>query len=284
MEIAKINLHQDSFAQSLHRSFQECGFAVICKHGIDSELIKNVYKEWVDFFGLSEEQKHMYKFQREFVNVQDGYFPASISETAKGYKFKDLKEFFHYSPGGDKLPVEVKYTAELYECLMSVAKKLTAALDSILHKENCLPKNLSLNKIIDDKFGTIMRIIHYPKVPANAERGAMRAAAHKDINLITLLVAATEPGLAVQDKKEDWHLIDCNTNDIIVNCGDMLQELTNGFYKSTAHKVINPDNEGENVARYSMPLFVHPEPKTVLSTKYTAKSFLRERLAENGLI
>jgi isopenicillin N synthase-like dioxygenase len=113
------------------------------------------------------------------------------------------------------------------------------------------------------------------------EPGAVRAAAHEDINLITLLPAATQPGLEVQDLKGNWHKIECDPGTIVVNVGDMLQEASGGVFKSTTHRVVNP--EGENVARYSIPLFVHPRSECVLSKKYTAGQYLDERLKEIGL-
>ena len=106
---------------------------------------------------------------------------------------------------------------------------------------------------------------------------------HKVINLITLLVAGTRPGLEAQDKKGNWHKISTDPGTIIVNVGDMLKEASGGYYPSTTHRVVNPSNNVNNDSRYSMPLFLHPRDDVQLSKNYTAGSYLKERLLEIGL-
>jgi isopenicillin N synthase-like dioxygenase len=116
------------------------------------------------------------------------------------------------------------------------------------------------------------------------EQGAIRAAAHEDINLITLLPAATEPGLQVKDKAGNWHDVKTDPETLVVNISDMLQEATDGFYRSTTHRVINPEGSDYSKPRLSMPMFVHPRADVVLSPRYTAGSYLNERLRELGLL
>ena len=111
----------------------------------------------------------------------------------------------------------------------------------------------------------------------------LRAAAHEDINLITLLVAGTRPGLEAKDKNGNWHEITTDPGTIIVNIGDMLKEVSRGYYPSTTHRVVNPSSEINNDSRYSMPLFLHPRDEVRLSKNYTANTYLKERLLEIGL-
>ncbi|MFQ3307496.1 MAG: isopenicillin N synthase-like dioxygenase [Candidatus Midichloriaceae bacterium] len=278
--IKVINFQSQNLGTEIHDSFKETGFAVITNHGIDFRLINQVYEEWKFFFKQSVENKKKYIFSRKFEKVQDGYFPFSISEIAKDYDVKDLKEFYHYSPGGRDLPQGITRTGYLYSKLMELALILLSSLNEETPKK--LAK--SLNEIVDDQCGTIMRILHYPSILNEKGDGAMRAAPHKDINLITLLVAATQSGLCVKDVDGNWHKINCNEHDIIINCGDMMQELTDNYYKSTYHKVVNPIGSESKLSRYSIPFFVHPKLETILSDRHTAKSFLDERLKENGLL
>ena len=111
----------------------------------------------------------------------------------------------------------------------------------------------------------------------------MRAAPHEDINLITLLPAATAPGLEVMDVHNKWHSVTCDPGNIVVNVGDMLQMCTQYYYKSTTHRVVNPPADKEHASRYSMPLFLHPREEVHLSTEYTAIEYLNERLRQIGI-
>jgi isopenicillin N synthase-like dioxygenase len=150
---------------------------------------------------------------------------------------------------------------------------------------------MPLHKMVEHSEQNLLRILHYPPLGlgSDAQRitadGAVRAAAHEDINLITLLPAATYPGLQVKTKDGEWIWADMNVpkDAIIVNAGDMLQEASGGYFKSTTHRVVNPTGLGATVSRYSMPMFIHPRPDVRLSDKYTAGEYLDERLKELGL-
>ena len=124
--------------------------------------------------------------------------------------------------------------------------------------------------------------IHYPKLSGQEDKNAIRAAPHQDINLITLLVVGSEPGLQILTKQGEWINVPYKAENIVINTGDMLQECSKGYYPSTTHRVINPQ-ESKNVSRFSMPFFVHPRDEVVLSDRYTASSYLEERLKEIGL-
>jgi isopenicillin N synthase-like dioxygenase len=137
---------------------------------------------------------------------------------------------------------------------------------------------LDWRQCCDGSTNTILRTLYYPALDFEAERGAVRAAAHEDINFITLLVAASAPGLQVLDTKGQWHDVPHEENSIVVNIGDMLALASKGAYKSTRHRVVNPSDSKSD--RISMPLFVHPHPDTLLSDGFTAGEFLAQRIAE----
>ena len=128
-----------------------------------------------------------------------------------------------------------------------------------------------------------MGIINYPPLPENLPEGVERSAAHEDINLITLLPAATMPGLEVQDTKGNWHEVSCDPGSVVVNIADMLELCTQGYYKSTSHRVVNPRGEARKTSRYSMPLFLHPHEDVCLSKTKTAVEYLTERLKAIGI-
>ena len=134
-----------------------------------------------------------------------------------------------------------------------------------------------------DSKTNLLRILHYPPLNTKIAEGAIRAAEHEDINLITILVAGSQPGLQVKTNDNQWIDIECNSGWIVINSGDMLSECSKGYFPSTSHRVINPSGEDSNISRYTMPLFIHPRDEVILSKNYTAKSFLEERLKEIGL-
>jgi isopenicillin N synthase-like dioxygenase len=142
---------------------------------------------------------------------------------------------------------------------------------------------MPLPEMIKNSKNHLLRILHYPPLKGNEPIDAIRGAPHEDINLITLLVAGTEPGLQVKDTLGNWHNITCDVGSIAINTGDMLSEVSSGYFPSTTHQVINPNNKIKNQSRYSMPLFLHPRDDVQLSTRYTAREYLQNRIKEIGL-
>jgi isopenicillin N synthase-like dioxygenase len=141
-----------------------------------------------------------------------------------------------------------------------------------------------LSNMIKGSDQTLLRILHYPPLAGDEEPDAIRAAAHEDINLITLLPASNEPGLQVKSKDGTWLDVPSDFGNLIVNIGDMLQETSGHYFPSTTHRVVNPQGADTSKARISLPLFLHPRPDVVLSEKYTADTYLSERLRELGVV
>lgn len=277
MDVQKVDFKDlnapDKFTTSLHQT----GFSVLTNHPVDIDLIKSVYSDWKSFFNDSKKDEYIFDPLK-----QDGYFPFK-TENAKDSSLKDLKEFFHFYPWG-KYPKDLgNATLTLYNQLL----KLTSILLGWI--QNQTPKNVKslfstpLPEMINGGNRNLLRIIHYPPLNGNEEKGEIRGSPHEDINLITLLVAGTQPGLQVKDNKGIWHDISCNLGHLAINVGDMLQEASGGYYPSTTHQVVNPGNNIKNESRFSMPLFLHPRDDIILSKKYTAKAYLNERLKEIGL-
>ena len=139
----------------------------------------------------------------------------------------------------------------LFFQLNLLGMKVLSAIAVILNKDPSF-----FNSWVD-KGNSILRLIHYPPV-ADASN-LLRARAHADINLITLLVGAEESGLEVQNPAGDWIPITAKSKSIVCNIGDMMQLVTRSKLKSTSHRVI--DNKGgKSASRYSMPFFLHPSP------------------------
>ena len=286
------------FSNEIGTSFNQTGFAIIKNHGLTTETTKTLYKTMISFFDLDDEKKIKYYFPELY--GQRGYVIKG-QEHAKGSSKGDLKEFFHIgnpviSSPKNVWPVEV-------DNFEQVGSNAFLTLENIgLTILEALAIYLDLNQeYFSDKVKggeSIMRSIHYyPLKSDDISEGAVRAAAHGDINLITLLMGASADGLEILTKENKWIPIRSEPDQLVINVGDMLERLTNNKLMSTIHRVVNPSKEKLNTSRYSIPFFMHPKPEMDLSClencidknnpksfeDTTAGQFLEERLKEIGL-
>ena len=292
---------RQAFVDELGAAYREWGFAGIRGHGIPQELIDASYAVFKAFFALPEDVKTAYHVPGS--GGARGYTPFGI-ETAKGAKHSDLKEFWHIGreiaddsrnravmapnlwPGEIEAFRDTGYA--LYNALDDLGSQVLAAL--ALHIG--LPEDYFADKT--DEGNSILRPIHYPPITSD-DVPNVRAGAHEDINLITLLVGASAEGLEVRARSGEWVPFTANADTIVVNIGDMLQRLTNHVYPSTTHRVVNPSGEKARQPRYSTPFFLHPNPDFVIDvlpstitpdnpSRYpepiTAQGYLEERLRE----
>ncbi|MBC7387551.1 MAG: isopenicillin N synthase family oxygenase [Cryobacterium sp.] len=278
MKVLRVQYGHPEAPHQFAESLRTTGFAVIANHPIPHELISGVFQDWKAWF--AREEKHDYRYD---ATTQAGYFPFK-TENAKGSKVKDLKEFFHLFLETPLPSGLSEQTREMYTRMASLGVELLGWLQENTSAAVREKLSMPLTEMSLRSRETLLRPIHYPALSGGEEEGAIRAAAHEDINLITLLPAATAPGLEVKDLAGNWHAVECNPGDIVINAGDMLQEATGGHYISTTHRVMNPEGPASTEPRYSMPLFIHPRPEVRLSERHTAGSYLNERLREIGLL
>lgn len=289
------------FVQEIGKAFNNIGFVAIKNHGLSEELRGKLYEAVQKFFYQPDELKKKYEFPE--LAGQRGYVGKG-KETAKGHSRPDLKEFYHVGQPvveGDMyknvFPAEVPefeiYTSEVYKTFENTGKTLLRAIALYLE----LPEDYFEDKV---KGGdSILRALHYFPIenPDALPEGAVRAAAHGDINLITLLMGASAEGLEVLRLDGKWIPVTALPDQIIINVGDMLDRLTNHKLKSTIHQVVNPSREKMKNSRFSIPFFMHARPETDLTCldscidannprryeNMTAGEFLDERLRELGL-
>ncbi|MCW3172416.1 isopenicillin N synthase family dioxygenase [Shewanella subflava] len=279
MKLETIDYRAADSAQQFVTSLHETGFGVLSNHPIEQALVESIYQQWYAFFNSDEKQAYLFKPE-----TQDGFFPASISETAKGHSVKDIKEYFHVYPWG-RIPDSLRDNIlAYYQQANAFAAELLGWIEQYSPQEVAQNYSIQLSEMIKNSQKTLLRILHYPPMNGNEELGAIRAAAHEDINLITILPAANEPGLQVKNKSGEWMDVPSDFGNIIINIGDMLQEASGGYFPSTSHRVINPEGTDKTKSRISLPLFLHPNPEVVLSARHTADSYLMERLRELGVI
>lgn len=277
MQVPTVDCRADDAAQQFTASLKGTGFAILKNHPIDSGLVDQVYADWARFFANPNKREFLFD-----PDDQDGFFPY-LSENAKDAAQKDLKEFYHYYPWG-KCPDYLRdSTDRLYNQLRALASILLNWVEENSPKDVQKGYSTGLSDMITNSPGTLMRVINYPALEGTEAPGAIRAAAHGDINLLTCLVASTEPGLQVQDVHGNWHDVGCDPGNIAVNVGDMLEMCSGNYFPSTTHRVVNPVGGDQSKARMSIPLFLHPRPDVVLSDEHTAGSYLQQRLEAIGL-
>ncbi len=295
---------KQKFIDEIGKAFEEIGFVALGGHFLSDDLEASLYSEIKKFFDLPEDVKE--KYEIEGIGGQRGYTSFG-KEHAKGKKEGDLKEFWHFGQYVENNPaLEAEYPdnvkvkelpdfnavgKETYQMLEKTAKYVLRAL--ALH--------LNLDEFYFDDFikngNSILRPIHYPPITSEP-KNAVRAAAHGDINLITLLMGAHGKGLQVKNHDGEWVDAIAKPDELMINVGDMLSRLTNNKLLSTIHQVVNPPKELWGTSRYSVPFFMHPvsemplncldncvdEQHPKLYEDITAGEFLHERLIELGLI
>lgn len=279
MELVAVDYQADNAAELFTKSLRETGFGVLKNHPIDKSAVQSIYDNWQVFFDSDRKNEFLYN-----KDSQDGFFPSTVSEVAKGFTKKDIKEYYHYYPWG-MCPEELKQElADYYQKATSLAQELLGWVETYSPEEVAANYRQSLSSMIDGSEQTLLRVLHYPPLQGDEEPDAIRAAAHEDINLLTILPSANEPGLQVKTKDGGWMDVPCDFGTLIVNIGDMLQEASGHYYPSTSHRVVNPEGQDQSRSRISLPLFLHPKPEVVLSERYTADSYLKERLRELGVL
>lgn len=292
---------QLSFIENLFHGIKDYGFIILKDHDVESALLDQAYEMSKSLFNLPLDSKLQYA---KVSGGQRGYTPFG-QEHAKDSAVMDLKEFWHVGREVDEshafakfypknvwpneLPDFKKTFETIYKSLDSVGRVMLQALTLPLE----VPQHYF--DYMTENGNSILRLLHYPPIPEGVDPRCVRAAAHEDINLITILPAATTSGLQLKDRDGAWLDIESEAGTLIVDAGDMLARITNDVIPSTTHRVINPQ-DGKNVSRYSMPFFMHPHPEAILScipsckgagAKYpdiSSHDFLMQRLREIGLI
>jgi len=295
---------KQKFVDAIGKAYEDIGFVALKGHFLDENLVESLYNEVKHFFSLPLETKQQYEIPG--IGGQRGYVSFG-KESAKGKKEGDLKEFWHFGQYVEnnaaleaeypknvivkELPEFNKTGKEAYKMLEKTAKYVLRALALYLGLKETYFDNYILNG------NSILRPIHYPPI-IEEPKEAVRAAAHGDINLITLLMGAQGRGLQVQNHEGAWIDAIAEPDELMINVGDMLSRHTNNKLKSTIHRVVNPPRELWGTSRYSIPFFMHPISDMKLDVlevcidennpkafdDITAGEFLNERLIELGLI
>lgn len=295
---------KQKFINEIGKAYEDIGFVALKGHFLSDDLVDNLYAEIKSFFSLPVETKRSYEI--EGIGGQRGYVSFG-KESAKGKKEGDLKEFWHFGQYVEDNPtLEAEYPANVTVTELPNFNQVGKETYKMLEKTGvyvlrALALFLDLDEHYFDNFikngNSILRPIHYPPI-TEEPKNAVRAAAHGDINLITLLMGSHGKGLQVQNHAGEWIDAIAEPDELVINVGDMLSRHSNNRLKSTIHRVVNPPRESWGSSRYSIPFFMHPVSEMPLNcldnciTKdnpkrfddITAGEFLTERLIELGLI
>ncbi len=298
-------IRKQKFVNEIGKAYEDIGFVALKGHFLNDQLVDNLYTEVRNFFSLPLATKSKYEIPG--IGGQRGYVSFG-KEHAKGRSAGDLKEFWHF---GQFVSDNSKYASEYPKNVTvnelanfnSTGKEAYQMLEKTgVYVLRALAIHIGLDEFYFDAFikdgNSILRPIHYPPITDEPKDGAVRAAAHGDINLITLLMGAQGKGLQVQNHEGEWIDAIAQPDELMINVGDMLSRHTNNKLKSTIHQVVNPPREFWGTSRYSIPFFMHPVSDMPLNCleqcidasnlkqfeDITAGDYLNERLVELGLI
>lgn len=275
-QVPVISWNDDDCGEAFVASLREFGFSALVDHPLDMARVARIYSEWQAFFRDGTPGDYPMDPER-----QDGYFSPEVAEHAKGYEQRDFKEYYQYYPWGrcpDHLLADI---SGHYQQTLEVASQLLRWVGEYAPSEITVGLSEPFEAMIRDSQQSMLRVLHYPPLPEGSE--VTRAAPHEDINLLTILPASDGAGLEILRKNGEWLSVPNQANQILINIGDMLQEASGGYFPSTTHQVAVPTGDAVRRGRMSLPLFLHPRPDVVLSPRYTARSYLAERLEELGV-
>ncbi len=275
MDVTVVDYQAADAPQRFTESLLQTGFAVVVNHPLDWASVQTMFDEWNAFFD------HPGRFNYPSGDgAQGGYFPPSVAETAQGNTIRDLKEFFHVYPWAP-------YPTEVTDGALRYAEQATEVARTLLDwvQDNTPPEvaerfSQPLSSMMDESTRSLLRILRYPALEGDEEEGAVRAAAHKDINLLTVLPSSNEPGLELLGADGNWYAVPCDPSSLAVNAGEMLELASGGYYPATIHRVVNPTGDGAKRARMAAPLFLHPADDVILAEGRPAFSFLQQRIKE----
>jgi isopenicillin N synthase-like dioxygenase len=297
MSLALVEEDLAAAARALGASFERTGFAVVEGHGVSTDVIASALAEMKAFFARPEAEKRACHMPGQ--GGARGLTPFGI-ETAKDSDLFDLKEFYHV---GRELPEGHRYrpympanvwpadqpgfrtaAMALFDGLEVAGLRILRAIAVYLD----LPSDYFDDPVQEGN--SVLRLLHYPPVPEGAPN--IRAGAHEDINVITLLLGAEEAGLQLLTRDGEWLDVVAPAGSLVVNIGDMLERLTGGRLPSTTHRVVNPLPDRRHLPRYSTPFFLHFRPDYLIRPMVerpdmppiTANDFLLQRLREIRLI
>jgi isopenicillin N synthase-like dioxygenase len=300
LDISDFNSHRTEFVAQFGAAYQQWGFAGITGHGLEPDLIQAAFNTARDFFALAEDQKMAY--ESTTLGKSRGYIPFG-TEKAKDSDYSDLKEFYHVGRevagvahlSANVWPTEISEFREVFGSLYGALDQLAQKVLQVVAVYLELPIDYFKLKVNHGE--ALLRILHYPPI-VDQQTPHLRAAAHEDINLMTLLVGSEQDGLEVLSRRGEWVPINMIEGTIVCNVGDMLQRLTNKKLPSTTHRVVNPKGDKARSSRYSIPFFMHPNPDASLAclpqcvdqdhpllyAPTTADAYLQQRLRQIGLL
>ena len=262
---------KQKFVNEIGTAYENIGFVSLRSHFLNDALVSNLYKEVKAFFALDLAKKK--KYEIEGLSGQRGYVSFG-KEHAKGKKEGDLKEFWHFGqePSEDANLTEVYPENVQVDELPNFNATGMQAYRMLEKTGIYVLRALALYIGVDEFYfdhwasngNSILRPIHYPPITKEPE-GAVRAGAHGDINLITLLMGASSGGLQVLRKDGVWIDAIPQEDELVINVGDMLERHTNNKLRSTIHRVVNPPKEQWDSPRFSIPFFMHPRGAMDLS-------------------
>jgi len=260
----------------LARAAEQIGFFAITGHGVERSTMDALYESAHAFFALPLDEKQ--RVAPPTPAYARGYKAIGFEALAAGNALDtppDLKEYWHF--GREVLPEDPYYTGpegrrhffrnlwparpagfrEAADAYYRAMESLSATLCRISALALGLPEGWFDDKI--DRHITAARINYYPRQEDPPAEGQLRAGAHTDYGMLTILSGESAPGLQVLTRSGEWVDVATDKYRFVCNIGDLLMRWTNDRWVSNTHRVLNPPREMARASsRMSIAFFHHP--------------------------
>jgi isopenicillin N synthase-like dioxygenase len=255
-------------AHALGNALENVGFATVVGHGIDESLMDSTYAAMREFFALPMAEK-MRACPPEQAKAR-GYLPPgieSVAATLNADTPPDLCEALVFAglarsqSAAAKPNIWPERPAQLRDLVPRYNTEL-CALSRHLVRLAALALDLN-EQYLDSYFADpsmTLRFVNYPDQVVAPLPGQLRYGAHHDYGGLTILRQDEAPGgLEACDSEGTWHTVPPSPGGFVINVGDLLSRWTNGRWRSTLHRVVNPGRDlTGSTQRLSMVVFFSP--------------------------
>jgi isopenicillin N synthase-like dioxygenase len=259
-------------ARAFGRAMEQAGFVTITEHGVPDALVRSTYADVRAFFGLPLAAKGACTPPEQAKGR--GYLPLgieSVAATLAGRTPPDLCEALVFASlqrerRGQGLPNYWPTDPA------SLAANVNGYFDAMFSLAQALMRLSALAlDLPEDWFAPMysepaltLRFVNYPDQANPPEAGQLRYGAHHDYGGLTILRQDEAPGgLQICDAEGRWHDVPPHPESFVINVGDLMSRWTNGRWRSTLHRVVNPARAlTGSTQRLSMVAFTGPGADT----------------------
>ena len=266
---ARDGVRRGRVVDAVRSACEEIGFFVMTGHGFPEPLVTRIYDASRAFFDLPAEEKNAIGESGAVMGglMRFGFGEEALAATLGSKSIGDLKETLDFGPGfrGAPWPVNPPDLEPAWRAYYAAISDLAGTLRRVFAAAIGLAEDYFEDKFRDHL--SSLRVIDYPEQPVPPAPGQLRAGAHSDYGVLTILLTDEAPGgLQVRTRAGVWIDVPHIPASFVVNIGDAMMCWTDDRWISTRHRVVNPlVNSGQPTRRQSIAYFHNPARDTVIA-------------------